>query len=211
MFFEEEVDRDMFKLPFKFRFQKKYLAFLTVVPLLLVTTFVEAECPVCDGTGQILNNPAMENVRIVDIESGEVETLYNTCGMFLMYHYAVTITLENQGDEEAVGWLKMVLIDFVEGIPTDTQYTVVRVPKSSSWVINYSMWFTSNHDEERVTEVKTEILKGAIDDETCNGTGSIPVNTWPLVNSLKDKFQETSQIEVPWVPPQMWFDDEDLP
>ncbi|MFC1866227.1 hypothetical protein ACFLYB_05910 [Chloroflexota bacterium] len=201
----------MLKLPSKFKFQKKYLAFLTMVPILMVTSFVQTECPVCDGTGKIFNNPAMGYVRIVGIESKELEAIYNSCGMFLMYHYDVTLTLENQGEEEAVGWMKMVLVDFVDGTPQNTQYTVVRVPKGSSWEINYSLWFSSNHDEKRVTEVQTEVLTGEIDDETCNGTGEIPVNTWPLVNNLKDQFQKVNQIEIPWVPPQTWFDDEELP
>jgi hypothetical protein len=194
---------------FKIKLQKKYLAFFTVVPLLVVTTLFEVECPVCDGTGTILNNPAMENVRIVDIESKEVGTLYHACGMFLMYKYDVRITLENQGDETARGWLKMVLIDFKEGKPADTQYTVVEVQAGSSWAIEYSISFSSNHDEKRVTEVKAEILTGEIPDETCDGTGKIPLNTWPLVNNLKDKFQELEQIEIPWVPPMQWYDDED--
>lgn len=200
----------MIKLPTGFKFQKKYLAFFTFVPLLLITTFVEIECPVCNGNGYILSNPAMEQVRLVEIESKELQTMYHACGMFLMYLYDVKITLENQGFEDAQGWLKMVLVDFEDGKPADAQYTVVSVPAGSAWVIEYELWFSSNHDEKRVTEVQLEILTGEISDETCDGTGKIPINTWPLVNNLKDKFRELKQAEVPWVPPPMWFDDEDV-
>ena len=200
----------MMKLPTKFKFQKKYLAFFTLVPLLVVTTLFQVECPVCNGTGYMSSNPSMENVRLVDVESEEVATMYHACGMFLMYKYDVKLTLENMGDETAIGWLKMILIDFVEGKPIDTRYTVVEVPKQTSWIIEYSVWFQSNHDEKKVTEVATSILTGEIPDETCNASGKIPINTWPLVNNLKDKFQKIVQIEVPWVPPEEWFDDEDM-
>lgn len=199
----------MIKLPTSFRFQKKYLAFFTVVPLLIVTTLIEVNCPVCDGTGHMTSNPGMENVRIVDIESEEVGTMYNACGMFLFYNYDVTLTVENSGDEDAIGWLKMVLIDFEEGKPMNTQYSVMEVPKQTSSIIEYSIWFVSNHDEKKVTEVATTILTGDIPDDTCDASGKIPINTWPLINNLKDKFQELVQTQIPWVPPDIWFDDEE--
>ena len=79
----------MIKLPRRLKFQKKYLAFFTVVPLLIVTTMVEVNCPVCDGTGHMTSNPGMENVRLVEVESEETATMYNACGMFLFYQYAI--------------------------------------------------------------------------------------------------------------------------
>jgi hypothetical protein len=199
----------MIKLISRVRFQKKYLAFFSIVPLLIVTTLVEVDCPVCEGDGHMTSNPGMENVRIVEVESEEVATMYHACGMFLFYNYDVKITLENSGDEPAIGWLKMVLIDFVEGKPMDTQYKVIEVPEQTNAIVEYSVWFVSNHDEKKVTEVATTTLTGDIPDETCNGTGKIPINTYPLISSLKDKFQETVQTHVPWVPPDVWFDDEE--
>jgi hypothetical protein len=199
----------MIKLPTSFKFQKKYIAFFTVVPLLIVTTIIQVNCPVCGGTGHMTSNPGMENVRLVDIESEETATMYNACGMFLFYQYAVKLTVENSGDEPAIGWMKMVLIDFVEGKPMDTQYKVIEVPEQTSSIIEYSVWFVSNHDEKKVTEVDTSILTGDIPDDTCDATGKIPINTWPLINNLKDKFQELVQTQIPWVPPDVWFDDEE--
>jgi hypothetical protein len=198
-------------LPVSFRFQKKYLAFFTVVPLLIVTTFVQVNCPVCDGSGIVSNSLGMEKVEIVEIESEEIGTMYHACGMFLMYGYKVNITLKNVGGEDAIGWLKMVLIDFEEGVPTDNRYTVVEVPAESAWEYEFSVWFQSNHDEKRVTEVQAAILTGEVPDETCDGTGKIAMNTYPLINNLKDQFQELYRAEVPWVPPAFWewYDDED--
>jgi len=199
------------KLPVRLKFQKKYLAFFTVIPLLLITTFVEVDCPVCDGTGIVSNSLGMENVIIKDIESEEIGTMYHACGMFLMYGYEVKITLENQGGQDSIGWLKLVLIDFEEGKPTDNRYTVVEVPAKSAWEYDFSVWFQSNHDEKRVTEVQAVVLTGEVPDETCDGTGRIALNTYPLINNLKDQFQELYKAEVPWVPPSFdeWYDDED--
>jgi len=37
----------------RFRFQKKYMAFFTVVPLLVLTGLIQMECPVCEGSGYV--------------------------------------------------------------------------------------------------------------------------------------------------------------
>jgi len=198
-------------LPVKFSFQKKYLVFFVLTPLLLITTFIKVDCPVCDGTGIVSNSLGMEKVRIVDIESEEVDAFYHACGMFIMYGYEVNITLENKGDQDAVGWLKTVLIDFEEGIPADTQYTFVEVPAKSIWEYEFNIWFQSNHDKKKITEVKADILTGEVPDETCKGAGKVALNTYPLIINLKDKFQELYKAEVPWAPPSWddWFDNED--
>jgi len=201
----------MMKLPAGFKFQKKYFTFFTVVPLLLITTFVGVDCPVCDGTGIVSNSLGMEKVKIVEMESEEIGSFYHACGMFIMYGYEVKITLENKGNQDAVGWLKMVLIDFVEGTPEDNQYTLVEVPAGSIWEYEFKMWFQSNHDKKRVTEVKAAVLTGEVPDETCNGTGKIALNQYPLISNLKDEFQQLNMAEVPWAPPSLdeWFDNED--
>jgi len=193
------------------KFQKKYLAFFTVMPLLLITSFIQVDCPVCSGTGMVSNSLGMEKVRIVEMESREIGTMYHACGMFLMYGYEVDLTLENKGSQDAIGWIKLVLVDFKEGKPTDNRYTVIEVPADSSWEFQFSVWFQSNHDEKRVTEVRAEVLTGEVPDETCDGTGSVPLNTYPVISNLKQQFQELYAAEIPWVPPAFyeWYDDED--
>jgi hypothetical protein len=153
----------------------------------------------------------MENVKIASIESKEIGTMYHMCGMFLMYGYEVDITLENQGDQDAIGWIKLVLVDFAKGTPEDNRYTVVEVPAKSAWEFHFSVWFSSNHDQKRVTEVKAAVLTGEVPDDTCDGTGKVALNQLPLINNLKDQFQQLYVAEVPWVPPSFWewYDDED--
>ena len=102
----------MFK---RIRLQKKYIAFLTVVPLLLSTALIQVECPVCDGTGYVHSTPGMEDVELVDIDSEEVEVIRDACGMFLLYHYVIDLEFKNQGYQDTIGYIKLVLVDFTEG------------------------------------------------------------------------------------------------
>ena len=43
----------MTRLSRKYLFQKKYIAFFSVIPLLLITGLVQVVCPVCEGSGYV--------------------------------------------------------------------------------------------------------------------------------------------------------------
>lgn len=191
-----------------FRFQKKYVAFLTVVPLLVVTALVNVECPVCEGDGVVSSGYNMEQVRIVDIQSKEGAVFRPSCDMFLMYEYDVVLSLSNDASEEAVGWIKMVLVDFSEGKPLASQYTVVEIPGRTTLEIGYNLWFNTGLDEPLKTEVKAEVITGEIEDVTCNGTGKVSLNSLPLISSLEGKLKETARVEKPFAPPLIWWDEE---
>ena len=196
------------KLIPKFKLQKKYIAFLTVVPLLVATAIINVDCPVCNGQGFVLSTPGMDKVRITDIESEEKAIYRNACDMFLMYNYDITLSIENSGPDEAVGWIKMVLIDFVDGKPLDSQYTVVEILGEASVNLLYNVWFSTGLDEPRRTEVDAVVLTGEVPDVTCNGTGKVPLNSWPVINSLKNRIREMEEVEKPWAPPIWPIDDE---
>jgi len=191
-----------------FRLQKKYIAFLTVVPLLTVTALVNVTCPVCEGDGFVTSGWNMEQVRLDDIQSKEEAVLRHACDMFLMYEYTVWLSLSNDASEEAVGWIKMVLVDFTEGRPLATLYVVVEIPGQTTLDIAYNVWFSTALDEELITEVKAEVITGEIEDVTCNGTGRVSLNSLPLINSLESKLKETARVEKPFAPPLIWWDEE---
>jgi hypothetical protein len=194
----------MFKIPVKYILQKKFLAFFTVVPLLCATAFVKVDCPVCDGTGDMTNSLGMENVQIISLDTKEMGVMYHACGLFLMYGYDITLTIRNQGSQDAIGWVKMVLVDFVQSTPQDTQYTVVEVPTQSTQEIRLMLWFSSNHNQKLVTEVQAAVLTGKVMDDTCDGTGKVAANQYYLAKSLKEHIQQLYVAQVPWVPPQAW-------
>jgi hypothetical protein len=195
-------------LSIRSRFQKKHVAFFTVVPLLLVTAMVNVDCPIDGGDGLVTSGWNMEQVRIVDIYSEEKSTVIPTCDFFLMYEYDVTLTLSNDAIDEAVGWIKLVLVDFKEGKPLAEQYTVVEVPGQTTLDISYNLWFSTQLDSPLRTEVKAEVITGEIECAISDGTGKIPLNSWPVVNNLESKMEELARVERPFAPPMQWYDDE---
>jgi len=188
----------------KFRFQKKYFAFLMVVPLLTITAIINVDCPVCGGDGLITSSPAMENVKLTHIESREVDTVRDACSSFLMYNYDVKISLTNEGSDTAIGFLKMILMDFSQGEVLDTKYTVVEIPGETSLDVAYNIWFETGLDVELKTLVNAIVLTGEVPDITCKGTGEISLNTLPLVSQLKNSFQEINRAERPFTSPSGW-------
>lgn len=184
-----------------FRLQKKYVAFLTVVPLLMVTALIPVDCPVCEGDGFLSSMPGIENVKLTDIQSNEKDILRDACSMYLMYNYDIILSLTNEGSNTAVGFVKLVLIDLSEGKALSTQYTVIEIAGESTLDVAYNVWFGTGLDEPLKTEVNAEVLIGEIPDRTCNGTGKVSLNTLFLADSLKSSFQEVSRSERPFMLP----------
>jgi hypothetical protein len=188
----------------KFSIQKKYFAFFMVVPLLTLTAMIKIDCPVCGGDGVISSAPAMENVTLTDIESREIDTIRDACTNFLMFNYDVEISLTNEGDEDAVGFVKMILLDFTEGKVLGTQYTVVEVPGKTTLDVSYNLWFETGLDEKLKTVVNAVVITGEVPCITSNGTGKISLNSLPLVSQLKNSFQEISRDVKSFSSPAGW-------
>lgn len=198
------MGRCLMNIPKMSRFQKKYFAFLLVVPFLTVTAIINVDCPVCGGDGVMSSLPAMENVKLTHIESREIDTVRDACSSFLMYNYDVKISLTNEGDDTAIGFLKMILMDFTEGKVLDIRYTVVEISGETSLDVAYNIWFETGLDEELKTVVNAIVLTGDVPDVTCNGTGKISLNTLPLVSQLKNSFQEINKVEKQFTSPAGW-------
>ena len=82
-----------------FRAKKKYLAFFTVVPLLLITAVVKVPCPICGGTG-VISNTGMSQVRIINIAS-TVQDIHvmEGCLNYRIYNVEVKVTLQNDSPQ----------------------------------------------------------------------------------------------------------------
>ena len=93
----------------RFRFQKKYVAFLTVVPLIAAASLIQVNDPVCQGTGFLASSPEMVNVEITNSESREIYVTREICEQFIAYKYEIALDLKNNGDADAAGWIKLVL------------------------------------------------------------------------------------------------------
>ncbi len=185
----------------KSRFQKKYIAFLTIVPLLVLTALIQVDDPICDGTGVLSSSPGMENVRLTNTESYEAFALREICDAYFVYTYDVTLALVNDGPDEVQGWVKLMLRDFTEGTVMGMQYIVVEIPGETSIDVTYPVWFVTAPVVAKVSEVHAEVVTGDIPDESCDGTGKISLNSWLLVNGFKNKFQEAARALKDFKPP----------
>jgi len=187
----------------KSKLKANVVVFFAVVPLLLVTALVTVPCPVCDGTGSVNTTPNTDKVSILEMDSQEQPATRNACGVYTVYKYDVTIKLLNEGSEDAVGWLKMVLVNTLQAEGRnilDTQYVQMNVPAKSVVSNTYTVVFGIGLDLPH-TEVRAEVVVGNVPDAACNGTGRIPMNALPFVNGLKDTFKDIVRVEQAYKPP----------
>lgn len=201
----------MMKLIKRALFQKKYMAFFTVVPLLVLTGLIQMECPVCEGSGYVSGSPGMENVVIIKSEHNQryVNRDMNMCGMYVMYLYDVQISAVNKGAEDTWGYVKLTLVDLKQGKVVDNQYVILEVPAGMSLDVSFTVWFLSEEDILLLRdEVRCEVVIDEVPDITCRGKGRLPLNSWFVANGLKDTFIELGRESVHYTPP-MAFDPAD--
>ncbi len=187
----------------KSKIQKRYVAFFTVVPLLLLLAVVQAPCPVCDGSGNIYNN-RMGQVAIVSVDSSlrTVGTIEG-CVNYIIYTYDVVLTMENHGEVlDASGYVRLGLVDYTTNTLMGSQYTLVEVPASSLVQTFTTTQFVIGLDSPRTTAVTAEIALGDSDCQACGGKGSVAFNNVPLINGMKKSFAEVQLVGItPFLPP----------
>lgn len=180
-------------LSIKPRLSKKCIGFIVVFPLLIVTSLVNVECPVCQGTCLVSSAPEMENVEIIDVKSeGQFGRVMQD--MMLekvpIYLFDVELLVVNNGPDATEGYVKLVLVnlekgdEFAPGSVIDTQYVTLEIPGETSLDVSYSIWFLSVWLLR--PKVYAEVVIDDVPDVTCNVTGKVPLNTWLLVNCFKD-------------------------
>jgi len=184
----------------RYRLQKKFVVFFTVVPLLTITAMVQVDCPVCEGRGTISGSRGMENVRITEFDSRARHVMKDACIDWVTYLYDVTLSLQNEGADAAQGWIKLVLMDTREDKIMSIRFLSVEVPAQIKQRNAYLIYFGSDTYEQLRTEVYAEVIIGEITDITCNGTGKVSLNELFFVNTLKHTLQETVQIQHPYRP-----------
>lgn len=188
----------------RFRFQKKYVAFLTVVPLIAAASLIQVNDPVCQGTGFLASSPEMVNVEITNSESREIYVTREICEQFIAYKYEIALDLKNNGDADAAGWIKLVLKNINEITVIDIQYLWVVIPAKSAVEASYTIWFGTGLDLPGTTEVVADVVDGQVPDQVCGGTGKISLNTWLLAEAFKDNFSEVVRVYKDYIPPRYY-------
>jgi len=185
-----------------FRYQKKYIAFFTIVSLLCVFAFIKGECPICEGTGSI-SSTGMDRVVIRSTDfSLQTVSLIEGCFYYRVYFYDVVMTLQNHSElGDAAGYIRLGLIDYTTGKIITTQYSMVEVPAGTQVENSFSVVFAVNIDSPTSTIVTAEVVTSNVPCKACNGTGRVALNYLPLLDSMKKTFTEVQRLAVTPIQP----------
>jgi hypothetical protein len=181
--------------------RKTYLTFFTVVPLLLISSLFRIDCPVCGGSGTLASSSGMEYVRISDIQIDEKYIERNYCETYIIYKYKVVLSLNNDSDSIAHGWIKLTLKEYRKDRVMDIQYVTVEIPATTTAEYTYLVWYRTGLDEALRTEIDPEVILGVFPDDICNGTGEVAANKWLLIDILSKNLSEKSQVLHQFKPP----------
>jgi hypothetical protein len=187
------------------RINKKYLAFFTVVPLLVVLSIIQVPCPICGGTGSV-STTGMGQVEVVRVESTVQSVgLVQGCLNYIVYTYNVTLILKNDGKlVDASGYVRLGLVDYKTSKLLATQYTLVAVPAGLEIQTTFATTFTVGLDAPTTTQVTAEILLNNAPCDACKGTGRVALNNAPFLSTMKKTYAVEQQVSVvPVVPPAM--------
>jgi hypothetical protein len=194
---------------FKFKLQKKHLAFFTIVPLLASTAFIQVPCPVCDGSGHV-SSTGMTDVTVSDTRVTELTRFMAGCDSYRVYQYEITTVLENHNDyQEAAGYISFVLTNSSTAQILDTQYGVAVVPAHTTVESTFTAYFqiVATVDMPNTTSVGVKLMDGNVPDKACGGTGKVALNSYLLTLNLKDNYIETQRMARPFIPP-LWVESE---
>jgi len=186
-----------------FNLQKKYLAFFGIVPLLLVTAFIQAPCPSCSGTGKV-SSTNMDTVTVAGELHFQVEsTFMHSCNMYRVYRTNVTLELENEGENDANGFIVLFLYDVATGKELSSQkivaYVGANMKVTQTTLVAFSV--IAADDPEQAVQIVPIVRDGAINCLDCNGTGRIPLNAVMLSRAIKlDSEQLGMYQEIPLLP-----------
>ncbi|MCL2149767.1 MAG: hypothetical protein FWH51_03915 [Dehalococcoidia bacterium] len=202
----------MFKAS-QFKFQKKFFAFFTVVPLLMASAVMQAPCPVCQSTGDI-STGNMRWVSITDIKATTGGIYLALCSVFRVYPTDITLTLTNHSDDDATGYINLVLVDYQNGLVISHQYVLVTVPANKRVEAVYNVYFQTYVDDPLSVKVDARVVTGEIPCKACDGTGKVALNSAPFLTAMKDHLTKAeAQIEyaVPFQPLFIAPEDWDVP
>ncbi len=188
----------------RFKLQKKYLAFFSLVPLLLATAIFQVSCPECDGKGEI-SSTGMQDVSITRLVYTTTINPMVGCNNFLAYSTDVNMTALNAGAEDAHGYVTLVLQDISTGKIVATQDVTVAVSASAEAEYVFNVVFRVYIENPPVTKVVAHVENSNVTCKACSGKGTVALNSWPFVYSMKDALKASQRIENPWQAP-IWIE-----
>jgi hypothetical protein len=176
------------------------MAFFTVVPLMLATAIIRVPCPECGGTG-VVSSTGMSNVSVIHLAYSTQVNPISGCDNYLAYATSVDLILVNTGTDNANGYVTLALQDYKTGKVITTQDVTVDVPSGDQVEYNFNVVFQVYIDNPPVTNVMAEVDSSNVPCKACDGRGTIPLNSWPFVETMKNSLKATQRIQQPWEPP----------
>jgi hypothetical protein len=186
----------------KFNFQKKFIAFFGIIPLLLATALVRVPCPVCGGSGSI-SSTGMADVTLVNDTTFALRTTWMvTCNTYRVYQMDVTLDLQNAGQENANGFVSLDLIDVSSGKVLDAENVIVSVNagQMTEQTVVATFIVAAVDDPQQAVHIVAIVRNGNVSCKACSGTGKVALNAWPLYNSIKNSYKHTEIYETPLLP-----------
>ena len=187
----------------KFNFQKKFIVFFGIVPLLLATALVRVPCPVCDGSG-VISSTGMTEVSLVGEPTFALRTTWMvTCNTYRVYQMDVTIDLQNAGEEYANGFVTLDLIDVSSGKVLDAENVIVSVGagRIAEQSVIATFIVAAVDDPQQAVHIVAIVRNGNVACKACDGSGKVALNAWPLYNSIKSSYKQTEIFATPMLPP----------
>lgn len=194
----------------KLRFQKKFFAFFTVIPLMVASALVQTPCPVCQATGDISTNN-MRWVSVTDLKATTGGVYLAFCSVYRVYPTDVTVTLVNHSDEDATGYINLVLVDYKSGTILSNHYVVATVPARKQVQAIYNVFFQTYVDDPLTVKIDARVVNGEVPCKACDGTGTVALNSMPFFNAMKNSMlnaEEQTELTPPFqplfIPPEDW-------
>ena len=183
----------------KFRFQKKFFAFFTIVPALVASAIVHMPCPVCQATGDV-HTDNMRWVSVVDIKASTGGVYLAFCNIYRIYPTDITLNLINYSDEDASGYINLVLVDYNSGIILSNQYVLATVPARKQVESVYNVFFQTNVDDPLTVKVDARVISGEVPCKACDGTGKVALNSFPFFATAKNSLLQAG-VQTEFTPP----------
>ena len=187
----------------RFTLQKKVMVFLGVVPLLLATALIQLPCPICNGDGEVSSTGMDEVTLATDPAFRVISTWLITCNTYRVYQVEVTLDLENNGPDDANGFVSLFLIDIASNKTMDAQNIIVSCKSHTkvSQTVLAHFGVAVVDDPQQAIHIHAVIRSGNVPCEACDGSGRVALNTWPYYNAIRDTFKQSQIIETPLLPP----------
>jgi hypothetical protein len=184
-----------------FVMKKSYAAFFSVVILILSTALVRLPCPVCHGTGSMSTAVGLENVTLNNTDNFLLYHVADFCLAYSMFQYSINVVAHNEGSFTAKGWVKCILKGYLKSDVLDIRYVSIEVPPGKEITDNFVVYFLTPFEVPYATRVEVQLEKGEVPCLACEAKGSLPINSWLLVNSMRSTYEKVTRTEQEWVPP----------